>query len=158
LSSSGIASDKFIFEGFLPAKAKGKEEVLSSYLTERRSVIFYESPHRILSTIEAMTKVFGDRELCVARELTKRFETIKFGRLPELLVWMQSDSDQTKGEFVLILAGSKEEPLSASDEQKLSLLARLLQELPPKKASAVVADVLGGSKKEIYNLALSLKV
>jgi len=101
--------------------------------------------------------VLAGRKLCVARELTKRYETIKYGEVSEVLAWMKADEDQTRGEFVLVLEGSQEEPLSVSDEQKLKLLARLLLELPPKKASAVVADVVGGSKKEIYNLALSLK-
>lgn len=157
LCASGVASDTFIFEGFLPAKKKAKEEVLQSYLAERRTVIFYESPHRILVTLEAMSDVLAGRKLCVARELTKRYETIKYGEVSEVLAWMKADEDQTRGEFVLVLEGSQEEPLSVSDEQKLKLLARLLLELPPKKASAVVADVMGGSKKEIYNLALSLK-
>lgn len=157
LCSSGIASDKFIFEGFLPAKNKAKEEVLKAYENERRTVIFYESPHRILATLEVMARVFGGRKLCVARELTKRYETIKYGLVSEILHWMQADDHQSRGEFVLVLDGSQNEPLSASDEQKLTLLSRLLQELPPKKASAVVADVMGGSKKEIYNLALSLR-
>ncbi|KZY39356.1 rRNA (cytidine-2'-O-)-methyltransferase [Oleiphilus sp. HI0078] len=157
LCASGVASDTFIFEGFLPAKKKAKEEVLQSYLAERRTVIFYESPHRILVTLEAMSDVLAGRKLCVARELTKRYETIKYGEVSEVLAWMKADEDQTRGEFVLVLEGSQEEPLSVSDEQKLKLLARLLLELPPKKASAVVADVVGGSKKEIYNLALSLK-
>jgi 16S rRNA (cytidine1402-2'-O)-methyltransferase len=157
LSASGIASDKFIFEGFLPAKSKAKDEVLQSYDNEQRTVIFYESPHRILATLDAMSRVLGARKLCVARELTKRYETIKSGLISEVLAWMSDDEDQSRGEFVLVLEGSNDEPLSASDAQKLSLLSRLLQELPPKKASAVVADVMGGSKKEIYNMALSLK-
>ena len=157
LSASGIASDKFIFEGFLPAKSKAKDEVLQSYDNEQRTVIFYESPHRILATLDAMSRVLGARKLCVARELTKRYETIKSGLISEVLAWMSDDEDQSRGEFVLVLEGSNDEPLSASDAQKLSLLSRLLQELPPKKASAVVADVMGGSKKEIYNMALGLK-
>jgi 16S rRNA (cytidine1402-2'-O)-methyltransferase len=157
LSASGISSDKFIFEGFLPAKSKAKQEVLQSFITEKRTVIFYESPHRIMSTLEMMEDSLGGRILCVARELTKRYETIRYGSVEEVRAWMSEDLNQTKGEFVLILEGSKAPELSASDEQKMVLLERLLKEMPPKKASAVVSDVLGGSKKDIYGLALCLK-
>ena len=157
LCASGIASDKFIFEGFLPAKSKAREGVLQSYQRERRTVIFYESPHRIISSLEAISQVLAGRKMCVARELTKRYETIRVGAVEEVLAWMKADDDQKRGEFVLVLAGSEEEPVAASDEQKIALLARLMSELPPKKASAIVSDVLGGSKKEIYSLALSLQ-
>lgn len=157
LSSSGISSDKFIFEGFLPAKTKAKHELLESYSNEKRTVIFYESPHRVQQTLELMVEVLPGRKLCVARELTKRYETIKLGCVEDIYAWMLEDDNQTRGEFVLILEGSSSPALSASEEQKKVLLLRLLKELPPKKASAVVSDVLGGSKKEIYGLALSLK-
>ncbi len=157
LCASGVASDKFIFEGFLPAKAKAREEVLQSYCRECRTVIFYESPHRIISTLEMMAKELAGRKLCVARELTKRYETIKYALVEEVLAWMKADDDQSRGEFVLVLEGSQEAPLTASESEKIALLERLLRELPPKKASAVVSDVMGGSKKEIYSLVLALK-
>jgi len=131
--------------------------VLMSYECERKAVVFYESPHRILDTLEAMHDAFGDRVVGVARELTKRFETVRRDKLSVILEWVRADLNQQKGEFVLVLHGSNAEILSASDVEKEKLLARLLIELPPKKASAVVADVLGGAKKDIYNLALKLK-
>jgi len=157
LSVCGIPCGRFIFEGFLPAKKKAKTDVLREYEDEKKAVVFYESPHRILDTLELMHEVFGDRVLTVARELTKRFETVRRDSLPLILEWVRTDLNQQKGEFVLVLQGSESEGLSASDAEKKALLMRLLVELPPKKASAVVADILGGAKKEIYNLALQLK-
>jgi 16S rRNA (cytidine1402-2'-O)-methyltransferase len=157
LSASGVPSDKFIFEGFLPAKNKSKRELLESFENEKRTVMFYESPHRIVSTMEMMVECFPLRNMCVARELTKCYETIKYDTAENILSWMKADENQTRGEFVLVLEGSSDPVLSENEEQKKVLLARLLEELPPKKASAVVSDVLGGSKKEIYALALSMK-
>ena len=151
LSVCGVPCGKFIFEGFLPAKKKAKTDVLMTYISERKAVVFYESPHRILDTLEIMHEVFGDRVLGVARELTKRFETVRRDKLSVILDWVHDDLNQQKGEFVLVLHGSEAEELSASDVEKEKLLSRLLLELPPKKASAVVADMLGVSKKEIYN-------
>lgn len=157
LSVCGVPCGRFIFEGFLPAKKKAKTDVLLSYETEKKAVVFYESPHRILDTLEVMYDVFGDRVVGVARELTKRFETVKKDTLSSILEWVKADANQQKGEFVLVLQGSDSAELSASDAEKEKLLTRLLVELPPKKASAVVADILGGAKKDIYNLALKLK-
>ncbi|MFT5718795.1 MAG: 16S rRNA (cytidine1402-2'-O)-methyltransferase [Oleiphilaceae bacterium] len=157
LSVCGVPCGRFVFEGFLPAKKKAKTDVLMSYEYEKKAVVFYESPHRILDTLETMYEVFGDRVVGVARELTKRFETVRRDKLSEIVDWVRADLNQQKGEFVLVLHGSDAAVLSASDAEKEKLLARLLLELPPKKASAVVADLLGGAKKEIYNLALKLK-
>lgn len=157
LSVCGVPCGRFIFEGFLPAKRKAKSDILMAYQYEKKSIVFYESPHRILDTLELMHEIFGDRVLAVARELTKRFETIRRDRISEIKNWVDADANQQKGEFVLVLQGSGAEELSVSDKEKNQLLARLLVDLPPKKASAIVADVLGGSKKEIYNLALQLK-
>ena len=157
LSVCGVPCGRFIFEGFLPAKRKAKTDVLLTYEKEKKAVIFYESPHRILDTLELMNEVFGGRVIALARELTKRFETVRRDRLPVILEWVRADLNQQKGEFVLVLHGAESVELSVSDEEKKRLLKRLLVELPPKKASAVVADFLGGGKKEIYNLALELK-
>ncbi|MFT7373113.1 MAG: 16S rRNA (cytidine1402-2'-O)-methyltransferase [Oleiphilaceae bacterium] len=157
LSVCGVPCGRFIFEGFLPAKKKAKTDVLMTYEYEKKAVVFYESPHRILDTLEIMYEVFGDRVVGVARELTKRFETVRRDKLSSILEWIRADTNQQRGEFVLVLHGSDAAVLSASDAEKEKLLARLLLELPPKKASAVVADILGGGKKEIYNLALKLK-
>ena len=157
LSVSGIACGKFVFEGFLPAKRKAKQDVLSTYINEKKAVIFYESPHRIMDTLIVMAEVFGDRCVTVARELTKRFETVHRDSLPRVIDWMQADNNQQKGEFVLVLSGSNLEPAESSEEEKKKLLSRLLEDLPPKKASALVSEILGGNKKEIYQLSLDLK-
>jgi len=157
LSVSGIACGRFIFEGFLPAKKKAKQTVLDTYFSEKKAVVFYESPHRIVDTLNVMLEVFGDREIAIARELTKRFETVRKDSLPNIVEWVAGDLDQQKGEFVVVLSGSNFSEVESSDEEKKKLLSRLLEDLPPKKASALVADMLGGSKKEIYNFALELK-
>jgi len=157
LSVCGIPCGRFIFEGFLPAKQKAKREVLQSYLNEKKAVVFYESPHRILNTLEMMLDVYGERQLALARELTKRFETVRRDVILGLLDWMRADPDQQRGEFVLVLHGSVASESEFSLEQKRRLLMKLLPDLPPKKASAIVVDILGGTKKEIYQLALELK-
>lgn len=156
LSVGGVACGRFVFEGFLPAKNKAKLDILQSYYMERKTIVFYESPHRILDTLDVMEEVFGDRQISVARELTKRFETVHKDSLPKVIEWMRADHNQQKGEFVLILSGNDDKE-ERTDEEKMQLLVRLLKDLPPKKASAIVSDLLGGSKKEIYNMALSMK-
>jgi len=157
LSVSGIPCGKFIFEGFLPAKNKAKIDVLCSYVEEAKAVVFYESPHRIVDTLSCMVDVYGDRTVTVAREMTKRFETIKRAGLSEILDWVSKDKNQQKGEFVLVLSGSTSIPDEELVSEQKKMLSRLLEDLPPKKASAVVSDLLGGSKKEIYNFALEFK-
>lgn len=157
LCVSGIPCGKFIFEGFLPAKTKGKKDILLTYENERKAVIFYESPHRVIDTLKCMLAVFGNREVAVAREMTKRYETLHLGLLPDVLDWIEADVNQQKGEFVLIVSGAGVEKVEASDHERRVLLKRLLLEMSPKKASSVVSDVLGGGKKDIYNMALELQ-
>lgn len=157
ISVAGIASSSFIFEGFLPAKRNAKRDILESVSDERRTVVFYESPHRIVSTIEVMDELYPDRDLVVARELTKRFETIKRASVAEILVWMKGDDNQQKGEFVLLLAGVQEADEGVDLGAQKVALSRALIDLPPKKAVALVVDIFGGSKKELYDLAIKIK-
>ena len=157
LSVSGVACGKFIFEGFLPAKTKAKRERIAQYEQETKTVVFYESPHRILATLEALADIYPNRILGIARELTKTFETVLNGNTRELLELVSSDSNQQKGEFVLVLEGAEKVERAAIDLDVERLLGLLLVELPPKKASAIVAEVLGVKKKDVYQLAISLK-
>lgn len=157
LSASGIACGKFIFEGFLPVKDGAKKALLALYENERKAVVFYESPHRVLSTLEAMHEVYGERDLTVARELTKQFETIRRGSLSDILNWMKADANQQKGEFVLVLSGSNAVEVLPDEKRLREVLSRLLLELPPKKAAAVVEDLYGGSKKNYYQWAVDIK-
>ncbi len=157
LCASGVPCGRFVFEGFLPAKALAKKACLEAYLYESKTVVFYESPHRVLDTLSVMSEVFADRTLALARELTKRFETIYRGSVVEVRDWVEEDTNQQKGEFVLVLAGASEERAQVGDDEKVRVMRRLLKDLPPKAASAIVADLMGGSKKEAYNIALSLR-
>ncbi|HRA42445.1 MAG TPA: 16S rRNA (cytidine(1402)-2'-O)-methyltransferase, partial [Gammaproteobacteria bacterium] len=106
LSASGLPTDRFVFEGFLSAKATARRKQLEKLATETRTLIFFEAPHRILETVAAMQACFGEQRLAVvARELTKTFETIRMGTLSELEAWMKSDAMQQRGEFVVLVAG-----------------------------------------------------
>jgi len=157
ISVSGLPSDRFVFEGFLPAKSGNKQRVLELFEFENRTVIFYESPHRIVDTLETMLTVFGeDRRLVLARELTKTFETIKGDSLGQLCEWVKSDANQQRGEFVLLLEGATDIPdASVIDQDKM--LALLIAELPIKKASKIVSEITGANKKILYQRALEMQ-
>lgn len=157
LSVSGLPSDRFVFEGFLPAKQGAKAKRLEAFQYESRTVIFYESPHRVVDTLKAMAEVYGaDRYLVVARELTKTFETIKGDSLGVLQEWILSDANQQKGEFVLLLEGVADSPEVSSIEQD-RMLSLLMAEMPIKKASKIVSELVGGNKKELYQRALEIQ-
>lgn len=159
LSVSGLPTDRFIFEGFLPAKPKHRLDRLQALRNEPRTLVFYEAPHRILETIAAMAEVFGnEREAVIARELTKTFETIHGAPLADLLRWMTADPNQQRGEFVVLVAGAP--PVEEGEKTALdtdALLKALLNELPLKKAAAIVAQVTGLKKNDLYKRALEMK-
>ena len=157
LSASGLASDRFSFEGFLPAKSSARKQFMESLKSDTRTLIFYESPRRLLSALEEAVLIFGEqRRACLARELTKLHETIETRSLTELLAWVKADDNQQRGECVLLIEGSQSE--TTADEQEVRrLLQILLTELPVKKAAAMVANITGGSKNEAYQLALKLQ-
>ncbi|MCL4104193.1 UNVERIFIED_CONTAM: hypothetical protein GTU68_035055 [Idotea baltica] len=157
LSVSGLATDRFLFEGFLPAKAGTRENRLRKLANEPCTLIFYEAPHRIYECLESLRLVYGDdREVVLAREITKTFETIKRGTLAELAEFVGSDKDQRRGEIVLIVEGKRQQEADL-DEQSAALLRRLALELPAKRAAAVVADVTGLRKKMLYQYLLDVK-
>lgn len=157
LSAAGLPSDRFSFEGFLPAKAHARQQRLKSLSLETQTLIFYEAPHRIIECLEDMNSIFGaNRVITLAREITKTFETIKKSTLVELLNFVQNDPNQQKGEIVLVVAGAPEQ--ADQDQQKVDdLLQRLLQDLPVKTASQLAADLTGLKKNELYQRALALK-
>ncbi len=157
LSAAGLPTDRFTFEGFLPHKSGAKREKLLAQEQEARTLVYYESKHRILDTLEVMAEVFGaERQACVARELTKTFETFYHGTLPDILSQLQEDADQQKGEFVVMIAGNPD-PAPASEVDSNKLFRLLLVELPPKKAAAIIADLTGENKKELYQKALEMQ-
>ncbi|MEH6626948.1 MAG: 16S rRNA (cytidine(1402)-2'-O)-methyltransferase [Motiliproteus sp.] len=158
LSASGLPTDRFLFEGFLPAKSKGRLDRLTEVAEEPRTVIFYESPHRLLDTLQAMVDVFGpERRVVLARELTKTFETIHGDSIERLLQWVKADSNQQRGEFVLMVQGA--EPISSEglDSETLRVLTLLLEELPLKQAVALATKITGEKRKLLYQTALDMK-
>lgn len=157
LSASGLPSDRFSFEGFLPSKSKARQDKLIELQEESRTMIFYESPRRILDTLMEIKKVWGsDREIVIARELTKIYETFLSGRVDEVIEIVQSDPNQQKGEFVLMCHGFVRDQVDIPQEVKKTLML-LLNELPLKKAASITADIYGVRKKVLYELGLTLK-
>ena len=118
ISVSGLATDQFIFIGFLPAKLQQKQKVLLDLSVEKRTMVFFESPHRLLETVKCMQKAFNsDREATFCRELTKKFETVILDNLANIYNFIESDkSQQTKGEIVLVVAGLKNKDVGATQE------------------------------------------
>ena len=156
LSAAGLPTDRFVFEGFLPAKSAARRARLEILRNETRTLAFYESSHRIVETLKDMVSVIGaQRPAVVARELTKTFETIHDGRLDELLAFVSNDANQQKGEFVLLLQGAEDIPEDEAEAGRV--LGILLDELPVKQASALAERITGMKKNELYKLALTLK-
>ncbi|MNT21487.1 Ribosomal RNA small subunit methyltransferase I [compost metagenome] len=156
LSAAGLPSDRFIFEGFLPAKASGRRGRLEQIKEEPRTLIFYEAPHRLLESLEDMREVFGaDRPALLARELTKTFETLKGAPLGELCAWVAADSNQQRGECVVLVGGwQAPEGEGALSAEALRVLDLLLAELPLKRAAALAAEITGVRKNLLYQAAL----
>lgn len=157
LSAAGLPSDRFIFEGFLPAKAVGRRARLEQVREEPRTLIFYEAPHRILECLQDMQAVFGDeRPALLARELTKTFETLKGMPLAELAAWVASDANQQRGECVVLVAGwQAPEGEEAVSGEALRVLDLLLAEMPLKRAAALAAEITGVRKNLLYQAALA---
>ena len=159
LSAAGLPSDRFIFEGFLPAKAAGRRARLEQVREEPRTLIFYEAPHRILECLQDMRDVFGaDRPALLARELTKTFETLQGLPLAQLSEWVAADSNQQRGECVVLVSGWQapegEEAVSA---EALRVLDLLMVEMPLKRAAALAAEITGVRKNLLYQVALERK-
>ncbi|MCM2320796.1 MAG: 16S rRNA (cytidine(1402)-2'-O)-methyltransferase [Pseudomonas sp.] len=156
LSASGLPSDRFVFEGFLPARSTARRQRLQAVVEEPRTLIFYEAPHRLLECLADLRELFGvERPAVLGRELTKTFETIKGAPLGELHDWVAADSNQQRGECVLLVEGwqapAGEETLSA---EALRVLDLLLAELPLKRAAALAAEITGVRKNLLYQQAL----
>lgn len=155
LCASGIASDRFCFEGFLPAKSKARRDKLQNLAEEPRTLIFYESTHRILETLEDVEFVFGgERYVVLAREITKTWETISGDTVSRLRQWLGEDPNRTKGEMVLIIEGKPKSENIEFDGQALKALQLISRELPLKKAAAIVAELYGYKKNTLYQYGL----
>ena len=157
LSASGLATDRFIFEGFLPVKNQARMNVLATLLDRTCTSVFYEAPRRILDTIKDIKTALGpERHLVLAKELTKTFETYISDTPDGIITWLEEDAVHQKGEFVLMVAGApratEELPADA-----MALLKCLKQELPLKKAAAIVADHYQLKKNALYQAGLALE-
>ena len=153
LSAAGLPTDRFAFEGFLPAKVKGRDDKLQALVDEPRTLVFYESPRRVTDTIEAIARILGERQVVLARELTKTFESIHGLPASELLAWLAEDDNRIKGEMVLVVAGARKE----SDElpaEAIRTLGLLVAELPLKKAAALCAEIHDVKKNALYKYGL----
>ena len=153
LSAAGLPTDRFAFEGFLPAKAKGRDDRLQAVIEDTRSLVFYESPRRVQDTVEAIARILGERQVVVCRELTKTFESIYGLPASEMLAWLGEDDNRCRGEIVLVVAGAskEEEELPAEAIRTLGLL---VAELPLKKAAALTAEIHGVKKNALYKYGL----
>ena len=150
LSVAGLPSDRFVFEGFLPPKAAARRSRLQELAGDARTVIFYESSHRVAESLADMRDVFGgDREAVLARELTKMFETVLGEPLTELAARVVADPDQQRGEHVILVAGRGEEADAKLTEGR-RIFAILREELPPAKAAKLAAAISGAPRKLLY--------
>ena len=158
LSVAGLPTDRFCFEGFLSSRQAARRQRLQDLADHRATLVFYESSHRILACVADMADIFGaDREATLARELTKTFETVLSGSLASLLVQLQADSQQQKGEFVVMVHGATPRAASAVDATSEHVLTVLLTELPLKQAAALASRITGLSKNVLYDHGLQLK-
>ena len=158
LSAAGIIHPHFLFYGFLPAKTSQRQQALKTLAALPYTLVFYEAPHRIRASLHDMAAVLGsERQLTIARELTKLFETIHQCRLDEAIAWLEADAHREKGEFVVLVSGAPAPDNAEISEQARNTLILLLAELPLKQAVKLAAGISGENKKALYQLALSLK-
>jgi len=152
LSVSGLATDRFAFEGFLPSRRTARIKQLEALASEPRSTVLFESSHRIMASLEDMEAVFGsDRQAAICREMTKRFETVLRGTLGDLVKRLAQDPDQSRGEFVIVLAADQREQ-SEEYRDALGLCVALKEYLSASQAARVAAKIHGVSRRELYSL------
>ena len=156
LSVAGLATDSFSFWGFLPAKSKARKERFKALAEHKETLVFYESSHRIADSLQDLSDVLGERQVVIARELTKNFETILSGDSSNILEQVLNDSNQQKGEFVVMVEGATSAVDGVTAEAQ-EVMAQLLTELPPNKAAKLAAQITGAKKKELYQWALQQK-
>ncbi|MGL5359779.1 MAG: 16S rRNA (cytidine(1402)-2'-O)-methyltransferase, partial [Shewanella sp.] len=155
LSASGLPSDRFSFEGFLPSKEKARADKLLELKEDPRTLIFYESPHRIEHSLTTMVEVLGgERQVVMAREVTKTFETFLSGSVAEVLATVSGDPNQQKGEIVLMVHGYQLSGEEAIPTVAINTLKLLCTELPLKKAAAMAAQIHGLKKNALYKYGL----
>lgn len=152
LSVAGLPSDRFVFEGFLPAKSAARRAHLQALAAQTRTLIFYESSHRIVEALEDCVAIFGaERHAVLARELTKLFETVLGAPLVQLLERVTTDADQRRGEFVLLIAAADADAECAKLADGRRVFDILRRELPPSRAAKLAAEISGAPRKALYN-------
>ncbi len=157
LSASGLASDNFTFLGFLPSKQTARVKLLKSLVGRAETSIFYESPKRILATLTDMYEIFGDsREVCLAKELTKAFETIQTDSISNLIKYLNIDQSHQKGEFVILISANDKIDITEAETQLDSLLPILCAEMGASKAAKLASKITGIDKKQCYKRAIDL--
>ena len=157
LSASGIPSDSFSFFGFLPSKQNARIKTLKTFASRPETIIVYESPKRIMATLTDMLFVFGEeREVCLAKELTKTFETILTTNIPNLIDYISADPGHQKGEFVLLISSTAKKGQLELDQQLDRLLLVLCSEMGSSKAAKLAAKITGIDKKYCYQRAIEL--
>lgn len=154
LCASGLPSEQFFFAGFLPAKATARNKALTELKTQTATLIFYESPHRLMDSLIDMQTVLGDRSAVLAKELTKTFERFISGNLSEIYQVLEAAKDLQKGEFVVMIAGNEQQEDTSEAYRILSIL---LETLPVKQAASLAAQITGVNKNELYDQALKIK-
>ncbi|MFB2537838.1 MULTISPECIES: 16S rRNA (cytidine(1402)-2'-O)-methyltransferase [unclassified Acinetobacter] len=158
LSSVGLASDRFMFLGFLATKSSQRQQQLQGLQQQTATMIFYEAPHRIVDCLSDICEIFGaQRKIGFAREITKTFETIVQKPVGELLEWVKNDHNQQKGEIVLVVEGATVDENQLQQQQVDDLLLKLLKELSVKSTAEIAADITGIKKKQLYQRALELQ-
>jgi 16S rRNA (cytidine1402-2'-O)-methyltransferase len=157
LSVAGLPAERFAFEGFLPAKSSARMKALQALAAETRTLVFYEAPHRLRASLEDLAQALGaDRPAVVAREITKRFESVYRGTLATLAVRARDDADMSRGEIVLVVQGAASEVAIAGSADVDALLRVLLAELPVAQAAKLAARITGRARKELYERALAI--
>lgn len=158
LSVSGLPADRFSFEGFIPAKSVARQKLFESLKRVTQTVIYYEAPHRIIASLQDMMAVYGeDREVVVARELTKTFEEVMRGTLSSLILQVTGDPNKQRGEFVVLVKGQKNDQDETIQVSERTLLSILLEDLPVRQAVSMAVKMTGRQKNHLYDLALKLK-
>ena len=159
LSIAGLPTDRFVFEGFLPARAGERQSALARLAAETRTLVFFEAPHRIAATLAELATLFGaQRRAVVARELTKLHESVYRGTLEELAAAALADPNVARGEITLIIAGVADAPADGADRSLLvRALKLLLPEMAPARAAALAAQIAGVKRSEAYALAQRLR-
>ena len=157
LSVSGLPTDRFVFEGFLPAKRAARRRRLEALRFEPRTLVFYEAPHRVEGTLCDLRELFGgNRHAVIAKELTKVHETVQSGSLDEVWNWLRLRSEHARGEFVILVAGAPEEEMPSAVDGARVLLAELLKELSVSRAVEIAGRVTRCERNLLYRLALEI--